>query len=410
MNSSKKKSFWALIVTQFTGAFNDNVLKTLTTLLIAYQFAKGDVARSNSLVSLTGAVFVMPFLIFSMIAGRVADRVGKPRVALLTKYWELLVVAVAVIGLQIESLPLLLIALFLISMQATFFSPAKYGVLPEMMGENELSEANAYLNLFTFTSILGGTLISAFLVDHLHLASVVMIGASLMGLGAAHLIAPIPAAKQSEPLAWNPVNDLMANWRLVKPDQALRHCMVAVNYFWLIGAILQLNIFLYTSQMMKLSEEMSGGLLAAVMVGIALGSWLCGKLSRGTVELGFVGLGAVGMSLFGIDLMWAHENIYRAAIDFFMMGMSAGFYEVPLMAFLQWRSPPAERGRIMATVNFLSFVAILAASAVLWLLGNVLHLNPAQVFFTLGTLSLTGVVLILWRNPGARLWRKEGGV
>ncbi len=155
MHKGQKKSFWALIVTQFFGAYNDNLLKTLVTLLVVAWVE--NIHHRNSLVSASGAVFVAPFLIFSMIAGRVSDRLGKPFVIRATKFWELLVIAAAIVSLLNASIQWMMVTLFLLSMQATFFSPAKYGVLPEMMEEKDLPEANAFLNLSTFAAILLGT-------------------------------------------------------------------------------------------------------------------------------------------------------------------------------------------------------------------------------------------------------------
>src|SRR6202142_1911915 len=177
MQIKEKKSFWALIITQFFGAFNDTVLKTLVTLLVVAWVE--NVSRRNSLVSISGAVFVAPFLIFSMIAGRVSDRVGKPSVIRATKFWELLVIAAAIVSLLNGSIQWMMVTLFLLSMQATFFSPAKYGVLPEMMSESELPEANAFLNLSTFAAILLGTLTAGFFSGQLVWACVVMGSASL---------------------------------------------------------------------------------------------------------------------------------------------------------------------------------------------------------------------------------------
>src|SRR5258708_15467654 len=143
MNRGQKKSFWALMGTQFFGAFNDNVLKVLVTLLIVQWVV--DRSMREQLVDLSGVVFVAPFLLFSMVAGRIADRVGKPRVIIATKYWELVVVSAAALSLWMKSIVFMMGALFLLSMQATFFSPAKYGVLPELMGEDEISKANGFL-------------------------------------------------------------------------------------------------------------------------------------------------------------------------------------------------------------------------------------------------------------------------
>ncbi len=429
MTGTNKKSFWALIVTQFFGAFNDNVLKTLVTLLVVAWVE--NLRQRNSLVSASGAIFVAPFLIFSMIAGRVSDRIGKPAVIRATKFWEFVVIAAAIASLLSESVQWMMVTLFLLSMQATFFSPAKYGVLPEMMSNEELPEANAFLNLSTFTAILLGTLTAGFLSQKLIWACIVMGAASLLGLAASFFMEPIPAAKPNESLGQKPAwlaggmgfvmvfglllelhhhhwrgwetsamvvsivamltcftiasgPDLIANWKIIAPHRGLKFGTVAVNYFWFMGAILQLNIFLYAKDIMDVSDKMASFMVMAVAVGVGAGSYLCAKLSKGKIELKLVSVGALGMSIFAIDLLWAHTSLPRSFFDFFMLGAAAGFYDIPLMALIQARSPAAERGRVMAMINFLSFVAILLASGVLWFLSNTFGQNPAEVFFTLG--------------------------
>jgi acyl-[acyl-carrier-protein]-phospholipid O-acyltransferase/long-chain-fatty-acid--[acyl-carrier-protein] ligase len=389
------------MVTQFFGAYNDNVLKVLVTLLIIQWVS--DVSMQEQLVTLSGAVFVAPFLIFSMIAGRIADRVGKPRVIVATKFWELLVVAAAAWSLWAKSIPFMMCALFVLSMQAAFFSPSKYGVLPELMGEEEISRANGWLNMGTFTAILLGTITGSFLSTNLLAACLIMLLASLLGLVASFFMLQIPAAKPDERLAWDPLQDLVANWKLMYPDRSLRMGAIAVNYFWFMGAVLQLNIFLYAKQMMNASPQASGVLVVAVAVGIGLGSFLAGVLSRRRVELRLVPWGAIGMGLFSVDLLWAYQSMPRLLFDLFMLGMSAGFYDIPLSALVQWRSPRAERGRILATINFFSFVAILGASGVLWVLNTGLGLNPAQVFFALGSSSFVSAAILWMVFPETRL-------
>jgi len=158
--------------------------------------------------------------------------------------------------------------------------------------------------------------------------------------------------------------------------------------------------------MMNATPKISGLLMVAVAIGVGLGSFLAGELSGEHVELGLVPIGAIGMSLFAVDLLWAYHSMIRLMFDLFMLGFSAGFYDIPLSALVQWRSPKAERGRILATINFFSFVAILGASVVLYLLNSLFGLNPAQVFFTLGLLSLIGTVLlcVFYVEP-ASAWR-----
>ncbi len=392
MDKASKKSFRALIVTQFFGAFNDNVYKILVSLLVVAWVS--DPRQSNQLVALGTGVFAAPFLIFSMAAGRFADKLSKSRIIVATKFWEVAVVLAGIASLWLQSIPLMMVSLFMLSLQATFFSPAKYGILPEIVPSSSLSNANAWLNIATFSAILVGTLTAGYVVKDWRLAASVLFAATTLGLLSSFFIQKLPAVQPETPLKWNPFTDLLANWQVIAGDRSLKLSIIAVNFFWFMGAALQINIFLYAKQMMGASESVSTLLIVAIGVGIGLGSYLAGRLSGGKVEMGFVPIGALVMTVFTCDLLWAHTSRARVFFDFFMVGAGAGLYDIPLVTFIQWRSPAAERGKILATSNFLSFVAIAIAGIVLWLLGTVFSLNPAQVFFALGLISLVGTFTI----------------
>jgi acyl-[acyl-carrier-protein]-phospholipid O-acyltransferase/long-chain-fatty-acid--[acyl-carrier-protein] ligase len=244
-----------------------------------------------------------------------------------------------------------------------------------------------------------GTITGSFLSTDLILASGVMLTASVIGLAASRFMEPLPPAKPAEKWAWDPIQDLVANWKLISQDRTLRMGAIAVNYFWFVGAVFQLNIFLYAKQMMGVSDKVTGLLMACLMVGIVLGSVLAGLISGKRVELGLVPFGMFGMSLFAVDLLWAYTSTPRLMIDLFMMGFSAGFYDIPLTALLQWRSPPGERGRVLATVNFLSFVAILSGSGALWVIHTFTDMDAAHVFGSLGVASFIGLTILCFVFP-----------
>jgi MFS family permease len=279
-------------------------------------------------VALGTAIFAAPFILFSMIAGRLADRIGKPRLIVATKIWELGMVAAAVASLWFHSIPLMMLCLFILSTQATFFSPAKYGILPEMMTEGELPSANAWLNIGTFTAILIGTLAGSHLALHWTRAAGLMVVAAVIGLAASLLIQSLPPAKSDSPIPLNPFADLVANWKLIRTDRALYLSVLAVNYFWFMGAALQTNIFLYTKEMIQASPEVSGYLIVAIAIGVGVGSYLAARLSQGKVELGLVPLGTLGMSFFALDLLGAYHSRPRVFVDLFMLGASGGFYDI----------------------------------------------------------------------------------
>lgn len=401
MTGNNKRSFWALIVTQFLGAFNDNVLKVLISLLVVEWVT--DPSTRNQLVTMGTAVFAAPFILFSMIAGQVADRYPKPKLIAATKVWELLVIVAATAALWWQSIPLMMVSLFVLSLQATFFGPAKYGVLPEMMSASELSSGNAWLNIGTFSAILIGTLAASRLAEHRMMAAGLMAVCAVVGVLSSLLMSPLPAAKPGAALSWNPIADLRDNWKLIRQDRALYLCVIAVNFFWFMGAAFQTNLFLYSKEMMKATPEVAGYLIVVIAIGVGAGSFIAARLSKEKVELGLVPIGAFGMAVFASDLMWAYGSHVRPFVDFFLLGAFAGLYYIPLVSLIQWRCPATDRGRVMATTNFLSFVAIAAAAGVLWVFGSVFHINSAQVFLALGVVAAAGTFAVCRYVPDSLL-------
>jgi acyl-[acyl-carrier-protein]-phospholipid O-acyltransferase/long-chain-fatty-acid--[acyl-carrier-protein] ligase len=392
------RSFRALMTTQFFGAFNDNVFKIVIALLITHWVSP---EKARSLVAVSGAVFAAPFLLFSLGAGRLADRWSKARVVVAAKTVDLAVVTVLLTGIFLKNVPVLLAGLFLLGAQSAFFSPAKYGLLPELKEETALPKANALLNVASFAAILLGTIAGTFLTQHIPIVAVLVGAVAIGSLVAALAIEKVPAANPSQPLKWNPFPDLKANWGLIQGDRALRLSLLAASWFWFMGAVLQLNMLVYVKQVMGLSDKVSGLLLMALVIGIALGSLWAGKLSKEKVELGLVPLGALGLSFFTFDLYFSHAALLRTLADVFFLGVSAGVFIIPLNTLIQIRSPKEQRGRILATGNLLSFIAILLSSLFLWLMSGVFKTDPAQIFLVLGILSLGATVAIVTYLPQA---------
>lgn len=398
MSDRSSRSFRALMTAQFFAAFNDNVFQAVAALLIVRW--RGESA-SRELVALSGLVFALPFLLFSLAAGRLADRWSKARVVVWTKTADLGVVLLLLIGLFQSSVGFLFAGLFLLALQSTFFAPAKYGLLPELKGESQLSQANAQLNAATFVAILGGNVAGAFLTDRLWVVALLTGVGAVISVVAAFQIEKVPAANPEQVVRWNPLPDIGANWRLVRSDRTLFLSLLALSWFWFLGGVLHLNAFTYVKQVMGLSDAVSGLFLTAVVLGISVGSLIAGKMSKEKVELGLVPLGAVGVSLFTLDLYFAHASLVRTLIDAALLGGAAGFFVIPLTTLIQLRSPEKERGRILSTVNFFSFIAILCGSVFLWGASKLFRLDPAQVFFLLGALSCAAAVVVSCFIPQA---------
>lgn len=396
-----KKSFWALIATQFFGAFNDNIFKVVVALLVI-RWVEDPVVENNwKTVSLL--VFGAPFILFSLAAGRMADRWSKAKIMLATKVFEILVVAMAIFAMMSQNIPLMMSGLFLLALQSAFFGPSKYGILPELMGEKDLSVANGLLNAFTFISILIGTILGTFIIDNVPLIAAIMAVATIGGVIGSLLIARVPAANPTQPLEWNPITDFRRNWQLIHDNVVLKRSLIAVSYFWFVGAVLQINTLTFVEEILQASTKASGVLLLGIVIGVSLGSLAAGKLSRQKVELGLVPIGAIGISIFTIALFFSQESFTTVLVNAMLLGFSSGLFVIPLNTLIQLRSPQAERGRILATANFLSFVAIVGAGLFIGFFGSVLKLNSAQVFLALGVLSIAVTIFICMMIPQAPL-------
>ncbi|MCG3204710.1 MAG: Lysophospholipid transporter LplT [Elusimicrobia bacterium] len=387
-----KRSFWALMLTQFCGAFNDNLVKIVVALLLVRWMSAED---AKTWVAVSGAVFAIPFLLFSLASGRIADRWSKARVMLLAKLFDLPIVLIVIAGVYLEQVGVLMTGLFLLASQSAFFSPAKYGLLPELCSEKELASSNALLNASTFVAILSGSVVGAWVSGDYHRFAFLSGSIALASFVGACLVKNGPAMNPQQLLRWNPLPDFLANWKLIQPHPALRKSILAVSFFWFAGGVTHLNLFLYVDQVLRLPEKMAGFLLSAVVIGIATGSLLAGRLSKEKIQTKWVPLGSCGMGLFLLDLYFSNDSLIRSLADCFLMGAFAGLYVIPFNTLIQLRSPERERGRILSTVGLLSFVAILGASAFLWAMGGMAGAAPDHIFLALGVLCFVmgGVIL-----------------
>ncbi len=396
---SKRTSFWALLISQATGAFNDNFFKIAVGLLVTHWITDPEI--QNRYVSFSGLIFVIPFISFTLLAGRLADRLPKNRVIVASKLFELFVIAAAITALHTKNISLLLGGIFLFGLQATFYGPAKYGIIPELVTEKELPRANGFLTVSTVGAILIGTIAATLVSNRLVVLSLVLGAMGTAGFIASLLIGKQGAMNPNQPLAWNPFPDFVANWKLISGNIPLKRAVMATSYFWFAGALLQLNMIVFGKSTLKAPDHMVGVILTMVVIGIALGSMVAARLSKEKIETGIIPIGALGMSLFSSHLVFATHSWPTIFIDVSLLGFSCGIFLIPLEAFIQARSPASDRGRILATVNFLSFVAIMVASGVLWFLGSVLKANPSQILLIFGVGSLIPAIIIAFLIPQA---------
>jgi acyl-[acyl-carrier-protein]-phospholipid O-acyltransferase/long-chain-fatty-acid--[acyl-carrier-protein] ligase len=285
----------------------------------------------------------------------------------------------------------MMIILFLMGTQSALFSPSKYGILPEIFSDDELSKANGMIQLWTFLAMIVGTIVGGQLLDlfdnKAHMASMVFIFAAVTGVFSSRYITNVPASGSKKLFEINFLKDIYHNIIEIKQSRPLFLCIVGYAYFWFLCALYQMNVLLYAKNMMKISDTLTGVLLASTGVGVATGSVLAGRWSQEKVEFGLVPIGAVGLGIFSLVLGISFRSYWVTLADLFFMGVSCGLFVIPLTAYIQQKSPADSKGRILATNNFIAFCGILLSSAMLWFFANILQINPAKIFIIFGFLS-----------------------
>jgi acyl-[acyl-carrier-protein]-phospholipid O-acyltransferase / long-chain-fatty-acid--[acyl-carrier-protein] ligase len=400
-----KSGFWSLILTQFQGAFNENGLKNLVVFIILG--ATLHQAVRDRLVLIVGTLFSVPFILFSMTGGFLADRYSKRSVTIWTKLFEIGVMLFAIAGLAWQNLYMEMAAVFLASTQAALFGPSKYGLLPELLPESKLSWGNGVIELGTFLAVIAGGVSGALLTDVFNgrqvWSGLIFLGLSVLGLFFSLGIAKVPAADPLKKFDVNPLGDLWKQLRLIHKDRVLWLAVLGSTYFWFLGALLTANIVFYGSDVLHANSTRTGILQAAVAVGIGLGSLAAGYLSSGKVEYGLIPLGSIGMTVFGILLSSQHLSFTHVLGLLAALGFAAGFFAVPVNALIQHRPDDKDKGGVIAAANLLSFVGIGAASGVYYVLQHYAHLGPAAIFLSVSLVTVAATAYVLYLLPDALL-------
>jgi len=397
--------FWALIVTQFQGAFSDNALKWLVSFLVLEAGVSRE-QRDFLFVLVVPLVFAIPFVIFSLPGGYFADRFSKRSVTVWTKRLELLTMAFATYAFWVNRLDLAAVALFLVCTQEAIFGPSKYGLLPELLPTSKLSWGNGVIELWTLLAAIGGTLAGGFLAHHFHgrqqWSGVFLFAMGILGLLSSLGITRVPAADSARRYNWNWTRELFQEIRRMREDRVLWVAVIANTFFWFLGAILLLNIVLYATDILQVDEAHSSYLLAALSLGIGAGSYIAGYASGRKIEMGMILPGLSGIVLVS-GALFAPGLSYGAVMALLVaLGVCAGFFVVPVNALIQNRPKPEEKGRVIGVSNFLSFGGIALQPLAQYAMLKLGHPDAAHVFLICAVACvLTGLVLA-WMLP--ELW------
>jgi acyl-[acyl-carrier-protein]-phospholipid O-acyltransferase / long-chain-fatty-acid--[acyl-carrier-protein] ligase len=388
------RSFTWLNTTQFLGALNDNVFKLL---LIFFLITLEGPESAGRVAALAGGVFVVPFLLFSPLAGNLADRIGKSRIIIASKGMEVGVMILATAGFWVASPGTLYLALFLMALQSTLFSPAKYGIVPEIVHREALSKANGLLEALTYLAIIVGTALATLLPSLTQGRYVVMglacTGVALAGLAASFGIGcTAPARDEGEAVSTGGFRRGLA---ALRADRHLTLAVLGSAAFMLLGAFVQLNLIPLGMQDLGLSQEGGGALFLLAAFGIGVGSLAAGRLSGRNVELGIVPLGALLLTLSALVLGTFSARGSMALPAIFLLGVGGGLFIVPLNALIQLRAPREDRGKVLAAANLLGWSGVLAAALLTHLMSVSLALPASYGFIAVGLIaaSLTAAAL-----------------
>jgi acyl-[acyl-carrier-protein]-phospholipid O-acyltransferase/long-chain-fatty-acid--[acyl-carrier-protein] ligase len=394
------RGFGWLNATQFLGALNDNVFKLL---VVFYLVGKEGPDRAAAVTATAGAVFVVPFLIFSAWAGMVADRFSKRDIVRWAKAAEVMIMAAGCVALATGGEWMLWAVLFMTGVHSAFFAPAKYGIVPELVEREQLSRANGLLEALTYLAIVFGTALGPGLVwltgERYVLMGATCVGIALAGLATSMGIGRTPAAGNRQKASIFFLRDIWRTIWGIRADKDLLLAVVAGAYFLLVGGYIYSNLIPYGMKHLELTKEQSGYLFVVAAVGIGLGSLAAGKLSGRNVEFGIVPMGAMGMTAASLGLGLAGGGLYGTLAWVVLMGASAGLFIVPLNAFIQLRSPAQKRGEVLAASGFLGWLGVLISSGLIAFFNGVLGLSAEGMFTALGLMTAALTVWAVWTLP-----------
>lgn len=403
------RRFLPFFITQFLGAFNDNVFKNALVILITYTTMDNAGLSPQIMVTLAAGIFILPFFIFSATAGQLADKWDKARLIRHVKFVEIILMGGAAAGFYLDSVVLLMAILFLMGAQSAFFGPLKYSILPDQLHEDELIGGNALTSAGTFIAILLGTIIGGLLILAEQggvIVSGITIGIALAGWLSSLFIPPVRPAAADTIVNWHVFDETRAIIQQARKNTTVFHAILGVSWFWLFGATFLSQFPTFAKEIIGGNEQVVTLFLTLFSVGIGIGALLCDKLLKGEVAATYVPLGVLGMTIFTVDLYFASTSLtpaangiligvlnflesfahWRILLDLLAISICGGIYIVPLYAIVQTYTEPSRRSRAIAANNIMNalFMVVSAAGISVML---ALDFTVSEVFLTLALLN-----------------------
>jgi 1-acyl-sn-glycerol-3-phosphate acyltransferase len=411
----RQRRFAPFFWTQFLGAGNDNLFKFALTVMVTFQVRISWLPPELAGLAI-GALFILPFLLFSATSGQLADKHDKASLIRFVKWFEIAVMALAGWGFVQHDAVVLLACVFLMGLHSTLFGPEKFAYLPQHLNERELTGGNGMVEMGTFVAILLGNVAGGLLISvpgqGAHYVAWACMGIAALG----RLLAQaVPASPSSDPglrINLNPFTETWRNLKLANRNIVVYRSLLGISWMWFFGSVFLSQFPSFAKDVLHGDEQVASLLLVVFSLGIGIGSLLCEVLSRRHVEVGLVPLGVIGMSVFSIDLYFASRGLppsttmtlgaflqqhahWRVMADLALLALFAGLYSVPMYALIQLRSQPSHRARIIAANNTLfMIVSSIGVAAMLKL-----HATIPQVFLVVGVLNVVVALYIFLLLP-----------
>ena len=399
------RSFLALLLTQFLTGVNDNMFRWLAVFIGKQKLGPDDTAL---VLSAGLGCFVLPYILLAAPAGYLNDRFSKRSVLVGCKVAEIAVMVLAVAAIWTGSVVALFAVVLLTGCQSAILHPAKAGCIPEILRMDKISTGNGLIGMTTVIAVVLGSVAGGYLFgatgggerSGIWISALALIGVAMIGWWVSLFIEPLAAADPTRQAPRRYMQQALRDVRFLARDRALLRVAAGIAFFWSVASLAQMNVEVFGDIELNLQPKQIGPLLAVLAGGVGIGSLLAGIWSAGKVELGIVPLGAIGIAMSSMMLATVPTDpdlVMRSAIVWtdlwlFLLGISAGLFDVPLEAYMQHRSPIHDRGRILAAANFLTFSSMLVTGVIFYILHEGMGLDAKEIFLVTGVLT----ILVAW--------------
>jgi MFS family permease len=383
----RRRRFLPLFITQLLNAFNDNLYKTAMILFVVYSVYNSESAE-GTFSAVASAVFILPFFLLSALAGQLADMRDKARIIRIIKAAEIGIMTVGAIGLMLASkglavhvvaIPMLMLALFAMGVHSTFFGPIKYAILPQHLHDDEVLAGTGLVEAGTYIAILFGTILAGWI--SVEAAAAGVIATAVLGYLVARQVPEAPAQGEVEPIDFHFVRSSITLVRNTSHDRRVFLAIVAISFFWTIGAVLFIQFPPLAKNVLTASKEVASLFLVIFSIGVAIGSVSVNALLKGTVSARYSPVSVLAMGLFVLAFYlvcraWnpdpgalldvrafiAHPLAVALILSLLGIAVSGGMFVVPLYAFLTTFVPKSQTARTIAANNIVNSGAMVAGS------------------------------------------------